>query len=78
MLGTASQMQILENLAIAVKIFKSSVFNPICNTTATIILYIIEMARSLGIDTDHMKLLGLMISNGLVGLSGGLNAFLIH
>jgi ABC-type uncharacterized transport system, permease component len=33
-----------------------------------------QMARSLGIDTDHMKLLGLMISNGLVGLSGGLNA----
>lgn len=33
-----------------------------------------QMARSLGINTDTMKLLGLMISNGLVGLSGGLNA----
>lgn len=32
------------------------------------------MARSLGINTDTMKLLGLMISNGLVGLSGGLYA----
>lgn len=33
-----------------------------------------QMARSLGINTNTMKLLGLMISNGLVGLSGGLNA----
>lgn len=33
-----------------------------------------QMARSLGINTDTMKLLGLTISNGLVGLSGGLNA----
>lgn len=33
-----------------------------------------QMARSLGINTDTMKLLGLMISNGFVGLSGGLNA----
>ena len=33
-----------------------------------------QMARSLGINTDTMKLLGLMISNGLVGLSGGLYA----
>ncbi len=33
-----------------------------------------QMARSLGINTDTMKLLGLIISNGLVGLSGGLNA----
>ena len=33
-----------------------------------------QMARSLGINTDTMKLLGLMISNGLVGLSGALNA----
>ncbi|MBM6841211.1 ABC transporter permease [[Clostridium] spiroforme] len=31
-----------------------------------------QMARSLGISTDNMKLLGLMISNGLVGLSGAL------
>jgi putative ABC transport system permease protein len=33
-----------------------------------------QMARSLGINTDTMKLLGLSISNGLVGLSGALNA----
>ena len=33
-----------------------------------------QMARSLGINSDTMKLLGLMISNGLVGLSGALNA----
>ncbi|RHM62629.1 MULTISPECIES: ABC transporter permease [Coprobacillaceae] len=33
-----------------------------------------QMARALGINTDTMKLLGLMISNGLVGLSGGLYA----
>lgn len=33
-----------------------------------------QMARSLGINTDTMKLLGLTISNGLVGLSGALNA----
>ena len=33
-----------------------------------------QMARSLGINTNTMKLIGLMISNGLVGLSGGLYA----
>ncbi|MBP2058688.1 putative ABC transport system permease protein [Lactobacillus colini] len=33
-----------------------------------------KMARSLGINTDNMKILGLMISNGLIGLSGGLIA----
>lgn len=33
-----------------------------------------QMAKSLGINADMMKLLGLMISNGLVGLSGALNA----
>ncbi len=33
-----------------------------------------QMARSLGIDTDKTKLLGLMIANGLVGFSGALNA----
>lgn len=33
-----------------------------------------QMARSLGINTDTMKLLGLTLSNGLVGLSGGLYA----
>ncbi len=33
-----------------------------------------QMARSLGIDTNKTKVLGLMISNGLVGLSGALNA----
>lgn len=33
-----------------------------------------QMARSLGIDTNKTKVLGLMIANGLVGLSGALNA----
>lgn len=33
-----------------------------------------QMAKSLGINANMMKLLGLMISNGLVGLSGALNA----
>lgn len=33
-----------------------------------------QMARSLGTNTDTMKLLGLTISNGLVGLSGALYA----
>ena len=33
-----------------------------------------HMARAQGISTDRMKVLGLMISNGLVGLSGGLLA----
>ncbi|KRM19911.1 abc transporter permease protein [Ligilactobacillus hayakitensis DSM 18933 = JCM 14209] len=33
-----------------------------------------KMARSLGIETDNMKILGLMVSNGLIGLSGGLIA----
>ena len=33
-----------------------------------------KMARSLGINTDNMKLLGLMLSNGLIGLAGGLLA----
>lgn len=33
-----------------------------------------KMARSLGINTDNMEILGLMISNGLIGLSGGLIA----
>lgn len=33
-----------------------------------------KMARSLGINTDNMKILGLMVSNGLIGLSGGLLA----
>lgn len=32
------------------------------------------MSRSLGINTDHMKLLGLALSNGLVAMSGGLLA----
>lgn len=32
------------------------------------------MAKSLGINTDRMKLLGLMVSNGLIGLSGALIA----
>ncbi len=32
------------------------------------------MARSLGINTDNMEILGLMISNGLIGLCGGLIA----
>lgn len=31
-----------------------------------------KMAQSLGINTDNMKILGLMLSNGLIGLSGGL------
>ena len=29
-----------------------------------------EMARSIGIQTDRMKILGLVLSNGLIGLSG--------
>ena len=33
-----------------------------------------NMARSLGINTDNMKILGLMVSNGLIGLAGGLLA----
>ena len=33
-----------------------------------------NMARSLGINTDNMKILGLMLSNGLIGLAGGLLA----
>ncbi|EGO9024274.1 ABC transporter permease [Enterococcus faecalis] len=33
-----------------------------------------EMARSIGIQTDHMKILGLVLSNGLIGLSGALIA----
>lgn len=33
-----------------------------------------QMARSLGINTDNMKILGLMLSNGLIGLAGGLIA----
>ncbi|NRO28403.1 ABC transporter permease [Lactobacillus helveticus] len=33
-----------------------------------------NIARSLGINTDNMKILGLMISNGLIGLAGGLLA----
>ncbi len=33
-----------------------------------------NMARAQGINTDHSKVLGLMISNGLVGLSGALLA----
>lgn len=32
------------------------------------------MARSIGINTDTMKVLGLMIANGLIGLAGGLLA----
>ncbi|MEY8662161.1 ABC transporter permease [Ligilactobacillus faecis] len=32
------------------------------------------MARSLGINTDNMEILGLMLSNGLIGLCGGLIA----
>lgn len=32
------------------------------------------MAKSLGINTDNMKILGLMLSNGLIGLAGGLLA----
>lgn len=31
-----------------------------------------KMAQSLGINTDNMKNLGLMLSNGLIGLAGGL------
>lgn len=31
-----------------------------------------KMARSMGIKTDRMKILGLSLANGLVGLSGGL------
>lgn len=33
-----------------------------------------KMARSLGIQTDRMKILGLMVSNGFIGLAGGLIA----
>jgi putative ABC transport system permease protein len=33
-----------------------------------------RMVRALGVDTDSMKILGLMISNGLVALSGALVA----
>lgn len=33
-----------------------------------------EMARSIGIQTDRMKTLGLVLSNGLIGLSGALIA----
>ncbi|WP_416353327.1 ABC transporter permease [Agrilactobacillus fermenti] len=33
-----------------------------------------DMARSLGIHTDTMKIIGLVVSNGFVGLSGGLIA----
>ena len=33
-----------------------------------------EMARSIGIQTDRMKILGLVLSNGLIGLSGALFA----
>lgn len=33
-----------------------------------------KMVRAVGVDTDKMKLLGLMISNGLIALSGGLVA----
>lgn len=33
-----------------------------------------NMARAQGINTDHSKVLGLMLSNGLVGLSGALLA----
>lgn len=33
-----------------------------------------EMARSIGIQTDRMKILGLILSNGLIGLSGALIA----
>jgi putative ABC transport system permease protein len=32
------------------------------------------MVRALGVDTDHMKVLGLTIANGLIGLSGALIA----
>ena len=33
-----------------------------------------QMVKSLGIDSGHMKVLGLMIANGLVAFSGSLNA----
>ncbi|HGH1646087.1 TPA: ABC transporter permease [Enterococcus faecalis] len=33
-----------------------------------------EMVRSIGIQTDRMKILGLVLSNGLIGLSGALIA----
>jgi putative ABC transport system permease protein len=33
-----------------------------------------EMAKSFGINTDRMKILGLMISNGIIGLAGALIA----
>ncbi|MBQ9237771.1 MAG: ABC transporter permease [Treponema sp.] len=33
-----------------------------------------RMMRALGVNTDHIKILGLMIANGLVALSGGLVA----
>ncbi|MGB4552907.1 MAG: ABC transporter permease, partial [bacterium] len=33
-----------------------------------------QMVRSLGVNTDNMKLLGLVLSNGIVGLSGALAA----
>lgn len=33
-----------------------------------------EMARSIGIQTDRVKILGLVLSNGLIGLSGALIA----
>lgn len=33
-----------------------------------------KMARAQGVDTNHMKVLGLMISNALVALAGGLYA----
>ncbi len=33
-----------------------------------------QMVKSLGINSNYMKLIGLMIANGLVGLSGALNA----
>ena len=33
-----------------------------------------EMARSIGIQTDRMKILGLVLSNGMIGLSGALIA----
>ncbi len=33
-----------------------------------------NMVRAMGVDTDKMKILGLMISNGMIALSGGLVA----
>ena len=33
-----------------------------------------KMVRAMGVDTDKMKVLGLMLSNGLIALSGGLVA----